>query len=346
MTSDLAANFTRVPEADAAELAHRIYGIHGQATRFATEKDDTFRIDAAGGARYVLKVSNPRESLDELDLQVAVLRHVEQVAPALPVPRVIESLEEVHIVPVSLCADESRTARLYSYLDGTPLDAVSVNAKNRYEIGEVLGQLRVATAGFSHPHEHRTLAWDVKHMASLSGLIAYIDNPSHRLMIGQAFARFEKIEPALRACPTQVVHNDFNRSNIVTQTNGPRFVSGIIDFGDTVNTAVAIDVATAVMNQFSLDVDSDRPRDLFDEPRDLLRGYLAHAPLSERELRLIPHLAMARVAVRALLTSWRAKLLPENEAYILRFTRPGWEQLRWLTQQDHDAMSDVFLPLI
>jgi hydroxylysine kinase len=346
LASSLSVSFARLDTADAIAITRRVYGIDGAATRFSTEKDDTFRIDASDGARYVLKISNPGETTEELDLQVAAMRHVAVVAPGLPVPRVLPGIDGQLVVPLTSPTQPHRTVRLYSYVEGMPLDALHPSAHNRYEIGEVLAQLRLAMAGFHHPHEHRVLAWDVKHLASLTGLQAHIADPLHRSLIDQAFARFAAIEPALRCCPTQVVHNDFNRSNIVANPGGPNFVSGIIDFGDTVHTAIAIDVATAVMNQFPLDFDANGPRDLFVEARDLLRGYLAHAQLSADELRLIPHLAMARVAARALLTSWRAILFPENEAYILRFTRPGWEHLRWFMQRNHDAVSNALLEFV
>lgn len=343
LASGLSVSFPRLNAFDALAIMRRVYGIDGAATRFATEKDDTFRIDASDGARYVLKVSNPGETAEELDLQVAAMRHVAAVAPDLPVPRVLPGIDGRFVVPVGSPPQPPRTARLYSYLEGLPLDALHGIAVDHYEIGTVLARLQRAMASFHHPHQHRVLAWDVKHLASLAGLQTHIADPSHRSLIGEAFARFAAIEPALRHCPAQVVHNDFNRSNIVATPGGRSFVSGIIDFGDTVHTAVAIDVATAVMNQFPMDFDADGPHDLFDQARELLRGYLAHAQLSADELRLIPHLAMARVAARALLTSWRAMLFPENEAYILRFTRPGWEHLRWFVQRDPKTVSNALL---
>ena len=343
LASGLSVSFERLNTFDAIAITRRMYGIEGAATRFSTEKDDTFRIDASDGKRYVLKVSNPGETAEELDLQVAAMRHVAVVAPDLPVPRVLPSIDGQFVVPVASPTQPHRRARLYSYLEGTPLDALHASAVDHYEIGEVLARLQQAMSDFGHPHEHRVLAWDVKHLPSLTGLQAHIADPMHRALIEQAFARFAAIEPALRRCRSQVVHNDFNRSNIVANPGAPNFISGIIDFGDTVHTAVAIDVATAVMNQFPLDFDADGPHDLFVQARELLRGYLAHAQLSTDELRLIPHLAMARVAARALLTSWRAMLFPENEAYILRFTRPGWEHLRWFMQRDHETASNALL---
>ncbi|CAE6836611.1 Homoserine kinase [Paraburkholderia nemoris] len=341
--SGLSVGFPRLNTFDALAITRRVYGIDGAATRFATEKDDTFRIDASDGGRYVLKISNPGETPEELDLQVAAMRHVAAVAPDLPVPRVLPGIDGQFVIPVVSPLQPYRTARLYSYLEGMPLDALRGAAVDHYEIGEVLARLQRAMASFQHPHQHRVLAWDVKHLASLTELQTHIADPSHRSLIGEAFARFAAIEPALRHCPAQVVHNDFNRSNIVATPGSRSFVSGIIDFGDTVHTAVAIDVATAVMNQFPMDFDADGPHDLFIQARQLLRGYLAHAQLSADELRLIPHLAMARVAARALLTSWRALLFPENEAYILRFTRPGWQHLHWFMQRDPETVSNALL---
>ncbi len=40
----LAAPYVSMSEAEAVELARARFGIDGRATRFATEKDDTFRI--------------------------------------------------------------------------------------------------------------------------------------------------------------------------------------------------------------------------------------------------------------------------------------------------------------
>jgi Ser/Thr protein kinase RdoA (MazF antagonist) len=343
LARDLADTFTVVEKDEARDIVLRFFGIAGDATRFSTEKDDTFRIDTTDGKRYVLKVSNPGESVEELDLQVAAMRHIARVAPHLPVPRVIDSIDERAIVNIVTQADERRTARLYSYVEGQPLDTLKTTPAERYQIGEVLAELRLAMASFSHAAQHRELAWDVKHFEKLSPLIDCVQEAAHRKLLEKAFLRYALIVDDLSKFHCQVVHNDFNRSNIVSSRGGPNFVAGIIDFGDTVHTAIAIDVGTAVMNQFPLDFDPTKDRDLFSDSRDLLRGYLAHAALDDNELRLIPHLATARVAARALLTTWRATLFPHNAPYILRFTGPGWVHLDWLMKQDHDALSTALL---
>jgi Ser/Thr protein kinase RdoA (MazF antagonist) len=82
---------------------------------------------------------------------------------------------------------------------------------------------------------------------------------------------------------------------------------------------------------------------LFDEPRDVLRGYLRHAELTDEELRLIPVLAQGRLAVRALLTCWRAELFPENSRYILRNTEAGWAHLEWFNSMSAAQTSDLLI---
>jgi Ser/Thr protein kinase RdoA (MazF antagonist) len=132
-------------------------------------------------------------------------------------------------------------------------------------------------------------------------------------------------------------------SNLVVDHASPQFLTGVIDFGDAVRTAIAVDVSTALMNQMPKTFDHANRRDLFDEPRDVLRGYLRHAELTDEELRLIPVLAQGRLAVRALLTCWRAELFPENSRYILRNTEAGWAHLEWFNSMSAAQTSDLLI---
>ena len=130
-----------------------------------------------------------------------------------------------------------------------------------------------------------------------------------------------------------------SKSNIIVDHAAARFVQGIIDFGDAVHTAVATDVATALLNQLPRQVPPDPDADLFADGRDLLRGYLSVADLTGTERATIPYLVLGRVIARALITSYRAALLPSNAAYILRNTPPGWGQLRWFRDQPDDRLT-------
>jgi Ser/Thr protein kinase RdoA (MazF antagonist) len=326
------------------EIARRTFALEAEAVRFATEKDDTFRLDLADGRRCVLKIAHPSEPRDELDLQVAVLRHLERRAAHLPVPRTLPDRQGVHVPVVETRSGERRAARLMTFLPGQPLDATTSLPAQRECIGELLAQLRLALADFSHPADGRIVAWDVQNVLDLSGLIGFVAEPEQRRAVQRALDLFAEIEPRLRRCRRQVLHNDFNTSNLVVSHDNPRFVNGIIDFGDAVRTAVAIDVSTALMNQMPKRKDGSGRSDLFDEARDVLRGYLRHADLTDEERELVPFLAFARQATRALLTSWRASLFPENAPYILRNTQDGWFHLAWLHSLSKQQIADLLAP--
>jgi Ser/Thr protein kinase RdoA (MazF antagonist) len=334
----LAAPLVRMPEAEAAALVASSWGLTGTLTRFTTEKDDTFLVTPASGPRLVLKLSNPQEPAEDIALQTDLLLHVASSDPTLPVPRVVPATTAVAWFPFVDRAGQSRIARALTYLDGTPLDRLDTSPAERGTFGAILGRLRHAMAGFAHPHDRRTVAWDVSHLPRLRGLVRHVADAGHRKSLEHGLDRFDALYGRVRALPRQVVHNDCGRSNIVADRTTPGFVTGIIDFGDVVRTAVAIDVATTLLNQLSL-VPAD---DIFANGRDVLQGYLTTAPLGEDELAMVPHLVMGRVIARALITTWRAGMMPDNATYILRNTPPGWHQLDWFLSRSIDEVSGIF----
>lgn len=335
IAGDLGCVWTHTTCEQAAAIASDLFGVTGEITRFATEKDDTFRVAARSGENWVLKIANPQEDPGEIAMQIAVLDRVAKIDPSLRVPRVRRDAQGRAQVAVPAADGDHRQARMLSFIAGTPLDSVTSTAPERRKVGEVLARLRLALAEFSHPADSRVLLWDVRHLLSLKPMLPCIADPAHRTLIERAFARFAEIAPDIPRTRFQVLHNDFSRSNIVVDKADPGFVKGVIDFGDTVRTSVAIDVSTALLNQLP----GEARADIFEDARDLLAGYLSIADLTEQELRLTPHLVMARVATRALLTNWRAQTMPHNAAYILRNTQQGWSQLEWFLSRETDAIS-------
>ena len=333
----LAAPFERMPHGEVIGLLRERYGVNATIEQFDTEKDDTFLVSCEDGSRIVLKIANPVEDEREISLQLELLLHVEKADPGLAVPRVVKALDGSPYFALRDSCGQSRIVRALSFLDGMPLDRIQSTATERERLGEILGRLRLAMAGFSHPHDGREIAWDVKNLSKLRGLLSTIENRDHRQSLEQGIDRYEGLSTALAGCRTQVVHNDCSKSNIVIDRARPEFISGIIDFGDVVRTAIAIDVSTTLLNQLP---QVSRP-DIFREGKDVLAGYLRAADLTEAELAIIPHLVMARVVARALITTWRAAQFPDNEIYIMRNTHQGWSQLEWFLSRSVDEVSDA-----
>lgn len=339
----IGADFVSMDGAQAVVFAQRHFGVSGETKHFATEKDDTYRIQTPEGRRYVLKVANPMEDPDELDFQVSLLEHIAGRDPGLPVPRVVRSRDGRAIVPITDAAGQARCLQLLTYMEGTPLDHVPPNAAQRMILGRTLARLRLATADFSHPADHRALAWDVQHLPQLAGLLDAIEDVRQRDALARGLARYRALMPRIRALRRQVLHNDFNSSNTVVNPDDPAFVTGIIDFGDAVRTAIAIDLATAVLAQLPRDMAERPDQDIFAAGHDLVRGYLEVADLTTEERSLLPHLVMGRVVARGLITLWRTRRMPHNAPYVLRNTGPGWGQLDWFLARSPETVSAEFL---
>jgi hydroxylysine kinase len=339
----LDATHIRMTDVEALRWLEDLFSIKATAKRLDTEKDDSFCVDASDGRRFILKVANPNENMEIISFQVDLMRHVGVVDRGLPVPVTLHGLNGQDIQHIVDAAGQSRHLRLMSYLDGTPLDSTGSTDTERGKVGEMLARLRLATGSFGHPADNRVLAWDIQHLPSLYPLLAEVANAEHKKLLAAGIERFELFRSVLPRLRRQVLHNDFSKSNIIVNHAAAEFVTGIIDFGDAVRTAIAIDVSTALLNQLPRDAASRKIDDLLAEGRDVLQGYLRIADLTEEELGLIPHLIMGRIIARALITLWRARLIPENSVYILRNTEQGWGQLKWFLERPFSSISAMLI---
>jgi hydroxylysine kinase len=327
-----------MPESEAQEIVRDRYGLAATATRLATEKDDTFRLATPDGRGWTLKVAHPAESPAALSFQTELLGHLARADPAVPAPRVLPDRQGRLWPTVIDGAGQRRVVRLLTWCPGVPLDRVPSTRAQRRAVGELLARLRLATAGFAHPADSPVVAWDVQHLPALRPLLGSIPDPDRRAALARGLDRFARIADQVAALRRQVLHNDFNKSNLLADPDRPDVLTGVIDFGDATRTAIAIDVATALLNQLPRVSGVSLTGDVFADGRDVLDGYRSRAGLTPAELRLIPHLVMARVVARALISTHRAAQFPANAPYLLRNTEPGWAQLDWFL--DH-SMAEV-----
>jgi len=99
-----------ISRTEASEIAKVHFGIEGRATPMSSERDNNFRISAADGRSFVLKVSHPAEDPTVVDFQVSALGHIAVTDPHLPVPRVVPAASGAATALIgddSSCAESS-----------------------------------------------------------------------------------------------------------------------------------------------------------------------------------------------------------------------------------------------
>jgi Ser/Thr protein kinase RdoA (MazF antagonist) len=332
----LTATAAAVSERQAVELIAAHYGITGTATRLSGERDDNFRIDAHNGTRYQFKVVHPSEDPDVTDAQTGVLAHLQQVAPDLPVPRVLPDRHGRTDVRATAGPAAGRALRLTSFLTGELLKNVPVTKPLRRDLGATLAGLDRALADYTHPAVDKLqLLWDIAKASELRPLVAELE-PAQRTVLEDLIDRFDtEIADRLAGQRAQVVHNDLSGDNVLIDPHTGA-VTGLLDFGDMVHTALVNEVAVAAAYQLS-----DGPEPV-GPALDLVAGYDAVLPLTDTEVDLLHDLIVTRMVTRIAITEWRAVRFPANRDYILRNTARTWAQLhRLLALSGPSATDDI-----
>ena len=302
-----------LPLSRAVSLVRDHYGLEARAARLTGERDENFRISAAGGNEYVLKVAHSAEHPAVTDLTTAALLHLESHDPALPCPRVVrERGGQTHVRFIDETGS-ARTARVLTYLPGSPLASAGRSPRLPAECGRLGGRLTYALRTFSHPAARRAIVWDVRHAAHLAGLLREVPGFPYRK---EAVAVLERIVPRIDSgfarLRHQVVHNDLNPRNILVTPTGE--VTGIIDFGDMTYTAVIADVAVTAAEHIPEDCAAGSGA-AGESVRAVADAYHESVPLLPLERALLGTLVAARLVANLVVHEWHLHHNPGGEHY-------------------------------
>jgi 4-aminobutyrate aminotransferase-like enzyme/Ser/Thr protein kinase RdoA (MazF antagonist) len=223
-----------VSTAEAEDLVRERYGIDGAATELGSQQDANFRIVSPAG-EFVLKVSNPAFTADDLDAQDRAAAHVARSVEVL-VPTPVAGVDGRTVQPVTVDG-RSTVARLVTYIDGESLSAGAYLAPPIVAaLGDLAGRMSHALATYDGPLPPRELQWDLRNAHEVvSRLAKYVSVPG-----GAAAARAaartatEALAPFVEQLPVQAVHGDLTADNVIAVVDGDgrRRPVGVIDFGD------------------------------------------------------------------------------------------------------------------
>lgn len=320
--SGLAAPHEAVDVTLVSALVAKHYSIDGELERVATEKDDTFRL-RTGAGDYLVKVSSPDEPETAVALQTAVMRFLEDTARELPVQRVKLTVDGADNVLLAAPDGRTRVLRVLGFVDGEVLAHTNAEPGQFARAGELLGRVDLALAAFTHPADRRALVWDIRHFHRLTGLAEHAPDPGHRRLAREVFALFETtVVPNLDHLETQVIHGDFSPHNIVVDPRHEGFVTGVIDFGDTLRSAVIFEPAVMLANLLGR-----TPGSPWREACAFAAGYGKVRPIEDAELPLLPVAALARLTLRALLADWRSRRVPDRHDYFFKHAKDDWRNV-------------------
>ncbi|MFQ5624597.1 MAG: aminotransferase class III-fold pyridoxal phosphate-dependent enzyme [Paracoccaceae bacterium] len=311
------------------------YDIDARLEPLAGEYDLNFRVRAADGPGYVMKVMRPDCEADLVDMQCEAIEHSLARDPNLPLPAIIPDKSRNRWRKHS---DENGAPRLVWLLKrchGTEYARFRPQTLSLAEkFGQILGRLDRALADFEHSGLSRGLKWDLAKADRFAAHVDSIADPSRRAIARDILARFDELKPALDAQPRQAIHNDANDYNILVRHpagHGPQ-VTGLIDFGDMTLGSRATEIAIA-----GAYVVLDR-KDPEQALARLVRGYHAENPLTGAETDLILPLLLIRLAVSVVNSALMQAERPDDP-YVVISQAPIWRFLEKAGAIDEGLMA-------
>jgi 4-aminobutyrate aminotransferase-like enzyme/Ser/Thr protein kinase RdoA (MazF antagonist) len=304
----------QVAPADAERLALEIYGIRGQARLLPGERDRNFRLDAADGRKFVFKVVDPAADATILDCQTAILRHLGEQAPDLPVPRIIDA-NSGGALGRGVVAGVGYQVRLVTYLPGELAASRPADARTLDAVGRCLARLDGALAGFFHVALGQRIAWDVRQAPALLEFADYLEGNGRRELVRRAIVDLTARLGDLRGLRAQAIHGDCHPRNLLLDAAGGERI-GILDFGDMIHAPRVFEPAVA-MAEFLAEGNAK-----YEQIPEILAGYSSVQPLAGAEVEVLFELVSARLATSLLIHAWRSRHDPagarEVEDSVLR----------------------------
>ncbi len=317
-----------ISETEAEALALQHYHIQAKAAALPGEVDFNFRLDAADGRPYTLKLSRPGADRQLLEMQAAVLKHLEQAALPLQLPLPITDVDGQLVTPVQDEQGRRRYLRLLHWAPGKVFARANPHSPALLEsLGRACGQLSRALQGFRHPAAERDFKWDPSRLPWVAEYEHLFDGRQAGLF-RYFLALFEReAQPRLPRLRKSVNYNDANDYNVLVSEKREGHpaswgyeVSGFIDFGDTLYTQTVNELAIALAYALL-----DKPGPLA-AALPVIRGFHSVFPLQEEEVAALFALTGARLLASVTNSAINKREEPGNE-YLLISERPAWALL-------------------
>src|ERR1700752_1904135 len=236
----LLAHAPRLTLRDAEHLARSLFELETTAAPLPSERDQNFLLRGTGGAGYVLKVANATERREMLEAENAVMSRLAstRLTPVLIPARDGSAIAEhgAHFV------------RLITALDGRPLGGAPRHSDALLrDLGRAVATIDRTLQGFDHPALRRRFHWDLAIApATIAERLPLVTDPGARAWIAAALAvHRDHVEPRLSALRRGAIHGDANDYNVLVDARFER-ITGIVDFGDMVESHVVNDLAIAM----------------------------------------------------------------------------------------------------
>ena len=286
----------------ASEIARGNFGISGQITKLAGERNPNFLL-TSDTERFILKIHGADE-VPQIELQEQVLDQLLDLSMFVT-PRTITGLRSDSLVPVG----DQQFARLLTWIDGDLWSqSKDLSDGHKVALGQLIATVDSELASFDVTKYRNVLdrpfGWNALQVHSLASDVELIKDAELKRHVKLILDRMiNSTLSKVIALPHQLIHNDANDNNVVVREGS---VVGLIDFGDLIYAPRICGLAVGCAYQLDA-------RDPVASIYAIVRGYHEVSPLSPAELEVLFDLICLRVATSVVMAHRQLATDPDNE---------------------------------
>ena len=282
-----------------------------------SERDKNFLIYINSKPKYVLKISNSKESKDFLNLQDYVLINLRKRASLNKrIPKKIHPSIKIY----TDLNDRICYVRILSYIEGKMYASVKHNSLLEQSLGSLLGNLSKELQNLNKPSAFRKFEWDPSNIHWISKEVKLFKGVKKKIINNNINEHSIFVKKNINNLRFSLTHGDPNNYNLVVNKNT---VIGLLDYGDmiyapTIND-LAISLSYALMNKDNL----------FSSLKDIITSYNKIFYISFDEIFSLMSLVKARLTITVVMAEKQRKKFPNNK-YLSISESDAWKLLHKL----------------
>ncbi|BFF95917.1 hydroxylysine kinase [Drosophila madeirensis] len=340
----------KVEPDDVENLLRRLYGITVSEVKEILAYDDrNFLIHEDSNVKnplivshcphgYVLKIMNSLDSKNEkiVDAQNQVMLYLSKQQIKCPRPIANASGKYYSVEKLNGTA---HAVRLLEFVPGQIFREVPITNYLLFQSGEYLAKLDRALKDFSHEaYENHTTTWLLQNVPRVREFLFAVKDQERKELCEEVIDAFEsKVLSVVSTLEHQIIHGDFNESNIVVEpapNQTDHNIKGVIDFGDTSKSPLLFEVGIA-LTYMMLEAKDLASGGVF------LAGFASIKPISSTELGYLKYCVAARLVQSLVLGLYTHSLHPTND-YLLSTQQAGWQLLEKLWRESFDSVDELW----
>ncbi|EKT3966007.1 aminotransferase class III-fold pyridoxal phosphate-dependent enzyme [Flavobacterium psychrophilum] len=320
-------------EAHIELLAKDHYGLFVSAKMLNGYDELNYLLTDINNKQFILKVSDENQPFLFLDAQVKIIKHLSNSSISNNFQQFCINNQGDELTAVE---NEGKKyyLRILSFLEGDFwVDKLEKSNILYSQLGHFLGTMDKSLQDFSHTAMHRQYTWDISRASDANDRLKYIKNHEKRRIASYFLLQFDtEVLPKIHTLRHAYIHNDANDYNVLVDDNT---VTGLIDFGDIVYTALINNLAIACTYAMLSHEDPLSAATL------IVKGYHESYALTTQELDVLYYLIAGRLCISVTQSAFNGSLDTNNDHHFIT-EKPAWDLLYKLIKINPIKAQDNF----